>query len=163
MLAFIYSFIWTRSWENVSYAICEQQMHRSVCASGPSDQRLCCLLLRWYNSYTCYIQSFKTLASFCSWPGWAESYLLANPWRYVFPWCCSYVITTLPHDIRQGLRSLIAALAGVVVFVFVIIWHFFFWIDFYSHSWLVSSILNQGNQASSVTVVWVVKCFISDL
>ena len=39
-------FIWTRSCENVSYAICEQQRCRSACASAQSDQHLCCLLLR---------------------------------------------------------------------------------------------------------------------
>ena len=39
--------------------------------------------------YTCYIQSFKILASFCSWAGWFESYLLENPQRRVFAWCGS--------------------------------------------------------------------------
>ena len=29
--------------------------------------------------YTCYIQSFKILASFCSWAGWFESYLVEDP------------------------------------------------------------------------------------
>ena len=29
--------------------------------------------------YTCYIQSFKILASFCGWAGWCESYLVKNP------------------------------------------------------------------------------------
>ena len=29
--------------------------------------------------YTCYIQSFKILASFCSWAGWFESYLVEIP------------------------------------------------------------------------------------
>ena len=33
-------------WENVSYAICKQQRHRSACTSAQSDQRFCCLLLR---------------------------------------------------------------------------------------------------------------------
>ena len=31
------------------YAICEQQRHRSACASGQSDQRLSCSLPRQYN------------------------------------------------------------------------------------------------------------------
>ena len=39
--------------------------------------------------YTCYIQSFKILASFCSWAGWFESYKVENPWRHVFAWCGS--------------------------------------------------------------------------
>ena len=28
---------WVSSWENLSYAICEQQRHRSACASAQSD------------------------------------------------------------------------------------------------------------------------------
>ena len=40
--------------------------------------------------YTCYIQSFKTLASFCSWAGWFESYLVKNLRRHIFAWCGSY-------------------------------------------------------------------------
>ena len=45
--------------------------------------------------YTCYIQSFKILASFCSSAGWFESYPFENPWRHIFTWCDSY---ELPHD-----------------------------------------------------------------
>ena len=37
---------WARSCENVSYATCKQQRHRSACASAQSDQHLCCSLLR---------------------------------------------------------------------------------------------------------------------
>ena len=29
--------------------------------------------------YTCSVQSFKILASFCSWADWFESYLVENP------------------------------------------------------------------------------------
>ena len=32
---------WTTSWENLFYAICEQQRCRSACASTQSDQSLC--------------------------------------------------------------------------------------------------------------------------
>ena len=39
--------------------------------------------------YTCYIQSFKILASFWSWAGWFESYLGKNPRRHIFAWCGS--------------------------------------------------------------------------
>ena len=39
--------------------------------------------------YTCYIQSCKILASFCSWAGWFESYLVENPHRHIFVWCGS--------------------------------------------------------------------------
>ena len=44
-----------------AFAICEQQRHRSACASAQSDHRLCCLLLRKYIS--CFFMcNFKTLA-----------------------------------------------------------------------------------------------------
>ena len=33
---------------------------------------------RMYNTYTCYIQNFKTVACFCSLGGWIESYLVGN-------------------------------------------------------------------------------------
>ena len=62
-----------------AFAICEQQRRRSACASGQSDQHLCCSLPGWYNTYTCYSQNFKTLVSLCSWAGRFESYLVANP------------------------------------------------------------------------------------
>ena len=39
--------------------------------------------------HTCYIQSCMILASFCSWAGWFESYLVENPRRHVFVWCGS--------------------------------------------------------------------------
>ena len=41
--------------------------------------------------YTCYIQSFKILASFCSWAGWFESDLVENLRRHVLAWCGSYI------------------------------------------------------------------------
>ena len=40
--------------------------------------------------YTCSIQSFKILASFCSWAGWFKSYLVENPRRHIFAWRGSY-------------------------------------------------------------------------
>ena len=94
-------FNWARSCENVSYDICEQQRCRSACESPQSDQHLCCSLLRYYDMYTCYIQSFKILASFCSWAGWFESYLVENLRRHVFAWYGSievhvYIITISP-------------------------------------------------------------------
>ena len=54
-----------------------------------ADQHLCCSLLRSCDMYTCYIQSFEILASFCSWAGWFECYLVENPRRHVFAWCGS--------------------------------------------------------------------------
>ena len=60
------------------YALCEQQRRRSACICAQSDQRLCCSLLWQYTTYTCHIQNFKTLASFCTWAGWFESYLVGN-------------------------------------------------------------------------------------
>ena len=55
--------------ENLLYAICEQQRHRSACPSAQSDKRLWCLLHRWYNTSICYSRNFKTLASLISWAG----------------------------------------------------------------------------------------------
>ena len=46
------------------YAICKQQRCRSACALVQSDQRLYCLLPGQYNTVTCCIQKFQTLASF---------------------------------------------------------------------------------------------------
>ena len=40
--------------------------------------------------YTCSIQSFKILASFCSWAGRFESYLVENSRKHIFAWCGSY-------------------------------------------------------------------------
>ena len=81
--------IWARSCENVSYVICEQQRCRSACADAQSDQHLCCSLLE-YDKYTCYIQSSRILASFCSCAGWFESYLVKNLQRHIFAWCGSF-------------------------------------------------------------------------
>ena len=61
------------------YAICEQQRHRSACASMQSDQRLCCSLPASYNTSTCYSRNSKTLASLISRAGWFESFLVADP------------------------------------------------------------------------------------
>ena len=80
---------WARSCKNVSYAIRKQQRRSGAFASAQSDQHLCCSLLRKYYMCTCYTQSFKILASFCSWAGWFESYLVENPRRQVFAWCGS--------------------------------------------------------------------------
>ena len=80
---------WARSCENVSYAIWEQQRCRSACASAQSDQHLCFSLLRQYDTYTCFIKSFKIVTSFCSWAGWFETDLVENSWRQVFAWCGS--------------------------------------------------------------------------
>ena len=36
-------------------------------------------LLKQCNTYTCYLQNSRTVASLCNWVGWFESYLVANP------------------------------------------------------------------------------------
>ena len=56
----------------MSYVIREQQRCRSTCASAQPDQYLCCSLLRYYDMYTCYNQSYKILARFCGWADWFE-------------------------------------------------------------------------------------------
>ena len=60
------------------FVLCEQQRHRSACTSTQSDQHLCCSLLRQYNTCSCYVLNFQTLAKFCSWAGWFEYDLVAN-------------------------------------------------------------------------------------
>ena len=70
---------WARPWENVSYAICEQQRCRSACASAQSDQCLCCSLPRQNDTSSLYIRNFKILAGLCSseqvslWVAWSET------------------------------------------------------------------------------------------
>ena len=61
------------------YTLCEQQRPRSACASAPSDQHLCCSLLRWYSIFSFYIWNCKPLHSFCGCTGRFVSYLVANP------------------------------------------------------------------------------------
>ena len=66
----------------------------NACAFAQSDQRRCCSLLKHYISYTCYIQHFKTLASFCTRATLFESYLVANLLRQVFSWHGSKCFTS---------------------------------------------------------------------
>ena len=79
-------YIWARPWENVSYAIYEQQRSRSACASAQSDQRLCCSLPRQNDASSLYIRNFKILAGLCSWAGQFVSCLDGDSWRYIFSW-----------------------------------------------------------------------------
>ena len=86
--------IWATSWENLPYAICEQQRGRSTCAHVQSDKRLFCSLHIKYDicTYKCYTQHVKTLASLCSWAGRFEFYLFANLQRQVFSWYGSFCL-----------------------------------------------------------------------
>ena len=56
--------------------------------------------------YTCYIQRFKILASFCGWAGWFESYLVENPRRHIFAWCGSILSILTSTVSPDGFRSL---------------------------------------------------------
>ena len=78
--------IWARPWENVSYAICEEQRRRSACASAQSDQRLRCSMPRQNDTSSFYIRNFKILASLCSWAGRFVSCLVEDSRRYIFSW-----------------------------------------------------------------------------
>ena len=82
--------LWPGHAKKMAYAICEQQRCRSACASAQSDQHLCGSLLRLYDMYTYSIQTSKILASFCSWAGCFESYLVENLRRHIFAWCGSF-------------------------------------------------------------------------
>ena len=76
--------IWAISWENLTNAICEQQRHRSACATARSGQHLffvCCL----YSRMPILAKSkISRLASLCSRAGLFESYLVVNSRRQVF-------------------------------------------------------------------------------
>ena len=61
------------------YATCLQQRCISACAFAHSDQRLCYLLPRYYNTSCFYIRNCKHLASLCSRAGQFGSYLVAIP------------------------------------------------------------------------------------
>ena len=94
---------WAMSRENLFYSICEQQRH-----DQPAHLRslisvfvVCCLdsiILTLAKS-----KHFKTLASDCSWAGWFESNLVANPRRQVFSWRGSNMA-----EQHQSLKSVIA-------------------------------------------------------
>ena len=75
---------WARPWENMSYAICEQQRRRSACASAQSDQRLCCSPPRQNDTSSLYIRNFKILAGLCSWAGQFVSCLVGDSRRLIF-------------------------------------------------------------------------------
>ena len=78
--------VWATSWQNLLLLYANNKG-----ASAQSDQCLCCSLLRWYNTSTCYSRNFKALASLCSCVGWFVSYLVENPTgRQVFSWRGSY-------------------------------------------------------------------------
>ena len=64
--------------KNPVFVICEQQRHRSACASAQSDQRLCYSLPRQYNISFFYIKNFKPLVSLCGCAGWFESNLVVH-------------------------------------------------------------------------------------
>ena len=51
----------------------------TACVSVQSDQQLCSSLSGKYHDFTCYMQSLNIVASLCSWAGWIEPNLGANP------------------------------------------------------------------------------------
>ena len=74
--AMIYMVIFVRSH---AFIVCKQRRHRPACTHSQSDQHLCYLLSRKYNSNTCYFQNFKILASLCSSADTFTQYLVVNP------------------------------------------------------------------------------------
>ena len=89
---------WARPWENVSYAICEQQRRRSACASAQSDQHLCCSLPRQNDTSSLYIRNFKILAGYCSWAGQFVSCLVGDSRRHIFSWRGSNIINRMERS-----------------------------------------------------------------
>ena len=89
----------------------ETQRHRSACRSAQSDQHLCCLLSRQYNTYMCspslislhsalngwmgtqcfFMRTAKTLIRLGEYSGWSESSLYAQAILLVLSCCGSYV------------------------------------------------------------------------
>ena len=73
----------------MSYAIFEQQrrrmisLHIHVVWSAP---------LLFIDMYTCYIQSLRILASFCSWAGLFESYMVKSLRKHFFVWFGSIIV-----------------------------------------------------------------------
>ena len=86
----VHQSIWAKPWENMSYAICEQQRRRSACAPAQSDQRLCCSLSRQNDTSSLYMRNFKILAGLCSWTGQFVSCLVGDSRRHIFSWRGSY-------------------------------------------------------------------------
>ena len=61
------------------YVIIKQQRCRSACASAQYNQCLCCSLSWYYNTYTCWIQNFKTSSVSVAEQAGFESDLVENP------------------------------------------------------------------------------------
>ena len=93
--------MWARPWENVYYAICEQQRRSSACASAQSDQCLCCSLPKQNDTSSLRIRNFKILAGLCSWAGQFVSWLVGDSWKHIFSWCGSCVTNKLVIPILQ--------------------------------------------------------------
>ena len=115
------------SW-TVSYVISEQQRRRSACASAQSDQHLCFaakivwdVFLLYPDISLLYLESFKILASLCSWVGWFESYLVKNHRRHILEWCGSCVHTYMfqvgvdPHFKEWGTTGLLSVVSTSIV------------------------------------------------
>ena len=63
-----------------AFVICEQQRRRiAVHPRSLISTFVVRCLDSMMDTYTCYIQIFKTLAGLCSWARWFESYLAASP------------------------------------------------------------------------------------
>ena len=78
---------WAPSWQNlfIHYANNKDADQPAHPHSLISTFIVRCLDSTNYTS-TCYFQSFKTLASLCSWAGRFESYLVTNSWRRDSSW-----------------------------------------------------------------------------
>ena len=50
------------------------------------------IVVRCLESMICILAISKVPASFCSWAGWFESFLVQNPRRHIFAWCASIIL-----------------------------------------------------------------------
>ena len=64
---------------NPDFFASEQQMRRPDCADAQSDQRLYYLFSGKYNDKCCYKHNINILACLCTWGGWIEPKLVADP------------------------------------------------------------------------------------
>ena len=71
--------IWATSWENLFLPYVNNKGTDQAAQPHSLISAFVVRCLDLYNTSTCYIENFKTLASFCRCAGRFESYLVGNP------------------------------------------------------------------------------------
>ena len=78
---------------------------KEMSISVQSDQCLCCSLFLDSNTCSCYIQDFKTLASFCNWTAQFESCRKPQKTGFLISWLKSYTSMKVLMDGWLGFTS----------------------------------------------------------